>query len=102
MPITQTERHYPQLPEKHADLQEHFNQLHSNVYDLRDQIQQMQTDSNKSGSAGKATFNDNIQGIKIIGTTDPQSTSGSGTTGSIKAGDTLRYNSTSGQFEFGP
>lgn len=91
MPITQTERHYPQLPEKHADLQEHFNQLHSNIYDLRDELQKMHASSTKSDS-NKPSFTGDIQGIRVKAVTDPSS---------LQNGFTIRYNSASGQFEFG-
>jgi hypothetical protein len=46
-------------------------------------------------------FTGDIQGIPIKGATDPSTTTLSLTTGSIKNGDTLRFNSATGNFEFG-
>jgi hypothetical protein len=90
--ITQTQRHYPKLPEKHQELQPMWDELHSNLYDLRDSVQGLQKSQKTAAKESKPAFTGDIQGIKVKAVTDPSS---------LKSGDTIRYNTSTGQFEFG-
>jgi hypothetical protein len=77
--------------------------LHQGMYDLQDAhaaTSKKVDDVSKSKTAPKP-FTGDIQGIPIKGATDPSTTTLTLTTGSIKNGDTLRYNSATGNFEFG-
>ena len=91
--FNQTERHYPTLPpDTHPDVVHTIHTLHDNVFDLRDQVQKMQSDFKASGKPAKSQFTGDIQGIKVKAVTDPSS---------LQNGFTLRFNSKTGEFEFG-
>ncbi len=91
MAITQKERHYPQLPKEHESLQPAFNELHTHLYELRDELQKMQGGKD-SAKVEKSKFTGDIQGIGIKAVTDSSS---------LQNGYTIRYNAATGQFEFG-
>lgn len=103
-PKPNTDQYRPQLsglihPEAVRAIQTAFD----NLYELRGQVQNMQnsgksaTDASAVGkdnaSGSKPSVNDNINGVKIKGPTDSST---------LKNSDTLRYNSATGEFEFGP
>ena len=93
MAFDQTKRVYPRLPAgTHPDVIQAFNDLHDNVYELRGQIQTMKAEKPAVATASRKAFNDNIGGIKVKSPTDPST---------LKNGYTIRYNSKTGQFEFG-
>lgn len=95
MAFDQTKRVYPTLPAgTHPDIVRAFNDLHDNVYSLRDQVQKMgATKTDASESSTKKPFNDNFGGIKIK--TNLDSTV-------LKTGNSFKYNAATGQFELGP
>jgi uncharacterized protein YlxW (UPF0749 family) len=90
--ITQTQRHYPKLPEKHQELQPEWDELHSKLYDLRDSVQGLQNSQKTTTKESKPAFTGDIQGIKVKAVTDPSS---------LQNGYTIRFNSKTGEFEFG-
>jgi hypothetical protein len=90
--ITQTKRYYPALPEgTHPDLAQTIKDLHDHVYDLRDELRAVQTKKAEETQPRKA-FTQEIQGIQVKAVTDPSS---------LQNGYTIRFNSATGQFEFG-
>lgn len=90
----QTKRVYPRLPAgTHPEVVKAFNDLHDNVYSLRDQVQKMQAEKPQPpASQGKKPFTMDIAGIKVNAPTDSSS---------LQNGMTVRYNSGTGQFDFG-
>ena len=93
-PFNQTKRVYPRLPAgTHPDVVRAFNDLHDNVYSLRDQVQKMQAEKEKpAATESKKPFTLDIAGIKVNAPTD---------SASLQNGMTVRYNSATGQFDFG-
>ena len=89
--FTQKERWYPPLPhDTHPDVVTAFREVYNHVYTLRDEIQKMRAE--KPSEPARPKFNDNILGIKVKAVTDPSS---------LQNGFTLRYNSATGQLEWG-
>lgn len=90
--LTQTKRVYPQLPpDTHPAIVQAFNQLHDNVYTLRDTIQKLSKTAATAPAPVKSPFTLDIAGIKVKAPTDSSS---------LQNGMIPAYNSTSGQFEF--
>ena len=90
----QTKRVYPRLPAgTHPDVVRAFNDLHDNVYSLRDQVQKMQAEKTQAATPSKPAPVDNFGGIKIK--TNLDSTV-------LVTGNSFKYNSATGQFELGP
>ena len=110
-PEPNQKRYYPQLsgkgdPEMVRAMTTAFDYIH----ELRSQVATLTAAKTVSGAAETAKgsaggsqdskgggkpavpFNDNIQGIKIRATTDPSS---------LVNGATIRFNSSTGEFEFG-
>lgn len=85
---------YPQLPaDTHPAVQDAINQLYDHVYSLRGENETLKGRLNATSAPSAKKFTGDIQGIQIKATTDPSS---------LKNNYTLRYNSATGQFEFGP
>lgn len=93
-PFNQTQRIYPRLPpDTHPAVVQAFNDLHDHVFSLRDQVQKMQSGATKQvASPEKKPFTLDIAGIKVNAPTDSSS---------LQSGMTVRYNASTGTFDFG-
>ena len=97
--MANAQRYYPPEPRTLTEAHEHLKQLTDNTYDLRERMDNLQKSHEelkaqqaKPQPAPALPYSDNVLGIKVKATTDPPS---------LQNGQTIRYNSATGAFEFG-